>query len=145
MELKLTRKIFTEKSTVGSLSINGEFYCSVLEDKDIGLTSAMSVNDIAKVKIQDMTCIPYGTYEVVISYSNNFKKQLPLLVGVKGFEGIRVHAGNTDADSRGCLLVGVYDLRLPDFVGNSKKTMDKLMLILLEALTKEKIFITITK
>jgi len=145
MDLKLTRKIFTEKSTVGAFEINGQFYCSMLEDKDRGLTNEMSVNDIAKVKVQNLTCIPYGTYEVVISYSNNFKKQLPLLVGVKGFEGIRIHSGNTDADSRGCLLVGTYDLRQPDFVSNSKKTMDKLMLILLEALTKEKIFITITK
>ena len=34
MELQLKREIFTEQSTIGTLTINGEFECFILEDKD---------------------------------------------------------------------------------------------------------------
>lgn len=144
MELKLIRKYFTEKSTVGELYVNGKFQCHILEDTDRALDSEMSLKRIAWLKQKTKTAIPYGTYEIVISYSGKFKKYLPLLIKVPGYDGIRIHPGNYAEDTDGCLLPGTYNIKTPDFVGNSRIAFDALFKILQDAEKKEKIFIQIT-
>jgi hypothetical protein len=129
MNLKLVRKTFTEQSTMGELSVNGKFECFTLEDK------------VRAVKIHGETAIPEGIYEVVISFSDKFKKQLPLLLNVPNFAGIRIHSGNTRADTEGCILVG--QSRAKDFVGGSRAAFAALFPKLVAALKKEKIFIEI--
>ena len=106
MKLLLIRKTFTELSTIGSLYIDGIFFCYVIEDKDRGLSQKMSLTEIALRKIWGKTAIPYGTYKVIISRSTRFRRDLPEILSVKGFEGVRVHRGNTAEDSSGCLIVG---------------------------------------
>ena len=106
MELQLKREIFTEQSTIGTLTINGEFECFVLEDRDRGLSDALSLEQILKVKVYGKTAIPYGRYEVDWTMSARFKKMMPILLNVKGYSGIRIHKGNTEIDSLGCLLCG---------------------------------------
>ena len=107
MEIELHRKYRKNGYTIGLLSINGKFICNTLEDTDRGLTSAMSKEEIATIKVKGKTAIPTGTYPVMMSYSPRFKKQMPLICGVKGFEGIRIHSGNSAEDTEGCILCGM--------------------------------------
>jgi hypothetical protein len=106
MKLTLKRNIFTTDSTIGELFIDGKFECFVLEDTDRDLNNLMPLDAITAIKIKGSTCIPYGEYRIHNTFSNRFQKILPLLEGVKGFEGIRIHPGNSSADTEGCLLPG---------------------------------------
>jgi hypothetical protein len=106
MELQLKRETFTEQSTIGTLSIEGKFECFVLEDKDRGLSDTMSLEKIAGTKVYGKTAIPYGRYEIDWTMSARFKVMMPILLNVKGYSGIRIHKGNTELDSLGCLLCG---------------------------------------
>jgi hypothetical protein len=134
MELKLIRETFTEKSTIGSLYVNGIFFCYTLEDKDRKLESG-GVKEYAK------TAIPRGKYKVINSFSNRFKKYLPELVNVPQFAGIRIHAGNKAEDSEGCILVGAT--KAVDFIGQSQVTFGKLMKAIQAVEKIERINITI--
>lgn len=127
MKLKLVRETFTEDSTIGKLYINDVFHCYTLEDK------------VREVKIQNITAIPKGIYEVIISYSNRFKQMMPLLLNVPNFQGVRIHWGNYSKDTDGCILVG--DTKKVNFIGNSVNQYKKLFTILKNC--KEKIYLEI--
>ena len=128
MILTLDRKYKLPTYTIGKLYIDGEYFCDTLEDKDRGLTDDMTVSEISKIKIKNETAIPTGTYKITITYSNRFKKNMPLINDVKGFEGIRIHSGNTDKDTEGCILVGFNKIK--GNVINSRDTYNKLFSIL---------------
>lgn len=113
MKIVVVRDTFTENSTIGKMLIDGAFFCYTLEDT------------IRDVKIAGETAIPYGSYKVIVNMSNRFKVLMPLLLNVKGFEGVRIHNGNTKADTHGCILVGATKSK--DFIGDSKTTFTKLM------------------
>ncbi len=130
MELKVKRIDYCAKATMGELYINGKFFCYTLEDvvrKD-------------GVKVYGETAIPAGRYKVIITMSNRFKVRLPLLQNVPNFDGIRIHPGNTSADTHGCLLVGTTK-QPPDFIGNSKRAFAELFAILDS--TNEEIYIDV--
>jgi hypothetical protein len=131
MILELKRKIFTDDSTIGELSIDGEFVCFTLEDK------------VRDTKIQNVTAIPYGKYEVIINFSNHFQKYMPLLLNVPNYEGVRIHSGNKSTDTEGCILVG--SSKSLNFIGNSRVTFNSLFARMKKVEKKEKIFINITK
>jgi hypothetical protein len=135
MKLKVIRKEFTDLSTIGELSVNGVFECFTLEDK---------VRDFkadGTGKVYGKTAIPKGNYEVVLTYSNRFKQVMPLLLNVPYFEGIRIHPGNKNEDTHGCLLVG--NAKSKDLISNSKVAYQKL-LARIKAVSKfEKVFIEI--
>ena len=144
MELFLKREIFTDVSTIGVLSINGQFECYILEDKDRGLNSTMSLSEIEKLKVYGKTCIPYGRYEIDWTLSNRFKVYMPILLKVPGYEGIRIHKGNTEIDSLGCLLPGRK--RANNMISESTFATNQLYNKIQTAKSRrEKIFITITK
>lgn len=113
MNLLLKRDVFGESFTLGKLYINGEFFCYTCEDK------------VRPKKIYGETAIPVGKYQVSLTWSNRFKRILPLIENVPNFEGIRIHAGNTHEDTEGCLLVGLT--RTKDGVADSRKAMEQLM------------------
>ena len=144
MELKLERKYRNNNYCIDKLYINGKYFSDALEDPDRGLTDTMSLEEIKKIKIKGNTCIPYGTYNITITYSPRFKKNLPLLNNVKGFDGIRIHSGNKPQDTEGCLLPGFNKVK--GQVIDSRVTTDKLIAQIQQALNKgEKVTITITK
>jgi hypothetical protein len=97
--------------------------CFILEDVD----RQLEINPQAKILRQ--TCIPRGKYKIVVTYSNRFKRELPLLVAVPGFSGVRIHPGNTVEDTEGCLLPGSSFAPLGDglyTVQNSRLAFNKL-------------------
>jgi hypothetical protein len=61
------------------------------------------------VKIFGATCIEAGLYQMRVTYSPKFKRETveitPLFKTSTKFTGLRVHGGNTEADSHGCILV----------------------------------------
>ena len=106
MKILVDRKWKKENYTIGIIYVNGKQFCNTLEDKDRGLTSSMSLAEIKSKKVYGQTAIPTGTYKVIMSYSQKFKKYLPEILDVKGYAGIRIHSGNVAADSLGCVLLG---------------------------------------
>ena len=99
MNLVLQRIAQTPEYTIGRLEIDGQFFCNTLEDP------------VRDEKIAAKTAIPEGTYEVIVNRSPRFKRDLPLLLNVPNFEGIRIHRGNTAKDTSGCILVGLNKVK----------------------------------
>lgn len=128
MKLKLVRIKGTAGFTEGKLYVNDVFECYTVEDADRQL-------EAGGVKIQNKTAIPKGIYKVIISMSNRFKKNLPLLLDVPGFEGVRIHSGNSSKDTEGCIIVGsINDKNDDDWVGASKVAMSRLLPKIYDAL-----------
>lgn len=140
MEITVNRKVKTKVSTISDVLIDGEFYCYGLEDTDRGLSNDMPIEEIKEKKVFAQTAIPTGRYEVIISFSNRFQQYMPLLLNVPGFEGVRIHPGNTAANTEGCLLLG--QTMGADFVGNSRLAYRSFMPKLRAIEKTEKIFIT---
>lgn len=131
MLLKLKRT-FPKRYTIGNLFLEDSFFCNTLEDR---------VRDLPKeMKIPAFTAIPPGLYRIVMSFSRRFKKILPELLYVPFFEGIRIHPGNTEEDTSGCILVGKNDKI--GALNYSRKYSDDLNKIL--SVLNEKIFISIS-
>lgn len=112
MKLRLERFEHQTKATIGKLYVDDVFFCYTLEDV------------VRNVKVQNETAIPAGTYQVLITWSPRFQRQLPLIVEVQGFDGIRIHPGNRDTDTDGCILVGKSYSE--DFITDSRVTFDAL-------------------
>ena len=142
LNLKLERKWKKEKYTIGNLFINGVFFSNVLEDTTRGLRQDMTPEEIQKIKIHGQTAIPSGRYEIRVTLSARFRRQLPILLNVPGYAGVRIHPGNNDANTEGCLLPGKND-RVGQ-VSNSRATMAALQKQIEEAIYQNsKVYIEI--
>lgn len=133
-------KINNSPITISELYIDDKFYCHVLEDQDRGLHQQDTLQYILSVKEKHHTAIPYGKYQVIMSFSARFQVYLPELLSVPGFSGIRIHAGNTQADTSGCLLPGK---KSGDKVINSRTTTSNLIALIKKRSKTEKVFIQI--
>ena len=100
MKLTLTRIAKRADYTIGRLADEkGEEICDTLEPTWRDYKGG-------EKKVKGRSAVPEGTYRVVVTRSPRFGRYLPLLVGVPGFEGVRIHSGNTSRDTEGCMLVG---------------------------------------
>lgn len=122
MEMFLNRDPSQHGATISNFYLDRDdlvppvrWYCFMLEDE---IRSP-------GVKVYGETAIPPGRYRVLITLSSRFKRYLPLLVGVPGFDGIRIHPGNTAADTKGCLLPGFT--RDEDSIRRSRDAFDAMM------------------
>ena len=107
--------MFTDKSTIGELFVNGERFCDTLELP-------------WKDNQRSISCIPEGEYPVRIRLPRESatRDYMHLLVkDVKDRDYILFHIGNTAKDTRGCILVGQGSQQ--DFVSNSTLAMGLLM------------------
>ncbi|WP_191908734.1 DUF5675 family protein [Larkinella humicola] len=143
MEITALRKRFTVDSTISDVLIDGQFVGHFLEDQDRGLEQTMNLAQITARKVKGRTAIPAGRYEVAISYSNRFRKLLPLLLAVPGYEGIRIHPGNVAADTEGCLLPGLFFGA--NKVLDSRAAFTAWFLRIQAALRTEKVYLTIAR
>lgn len=140
MELKVKRKAFEKDYTIGDLFVDGKFVSNTLEDCDRGLTQDMPLEEIKAKKVYGKTAIPKGTYEIDMntvspkfkdrSWAKPYGGKLPRLIGVKGFDGVLVHVGNSASDSSGCLLVGKNSIKgmVTDSTRNFHTLMSKYLL-----------------
>lgn len=117
MKLRVERGLSSATCTIGKLYLDGVFFAYSLEDVD------RKLEDGGK-KIPRETAIPRGTYKVTIDFSNRFQKQMMHVLDVPGFEGIRIHSGNTAADTEGCILLG--KVRSDNAVLNSRDAVNDL-------------------
>lgn len=140
MKLTLKRIALRKTYTIGKLYIDDVYFCDTLEDT-VRDTNKSGKFDNGEQKIKGKTAIPYGTYEIKWTYSPRFKKYTPQLMNVPSFEGIRVHAGNTSADTEGCLILG--ENKQVGKVLNSRATINKFYPIIKEACSNGKVTIEI--
>jgi len=126
---KLTRKWYTSESTIGELQF--------------GSNKLYSLEDPVRSgpKQFGITAIPAGRYEVQITHSVRFNKLMPILIGVPGFTGIRIHSGNEALDTKGCILVGKDKKK--DWVGRSKEAYFTLYKWIEEELKEGKVWIDV--
>jgi hypothetical protein len=150
MNLKLQRRFLGSGYTIGSLYIDGVYFCDTLEDTDRGLRQSMSIAEIRQKKIAGQTAIPTGTYSVTMdTVSPKYSAReayrfcggkLPRLIDVPGYEGILIHIGNFDSDTEGCILVG--ENKVKGQVINSTDTFRRLYEILKTATDEIRLEIT---
>ena len=162
MELVLVRIAKRKTYTIGKLYIKeqimdeylaGEkltYFCDTLEPTSLELKTTVSKEAVLRSpkKAEGLKpfAIPEGRYAVVITWSPKFKMWLPVLLGGPAFnhlfKGIRIHMGNTAADTAGCILVGRN--QLVGQVVESRKWLYELKQKIVEAKDKgEAVWLTI--
>lgn len=122
-EFRLKRIKFGDTFTIGQLYLNDAFLCYTLEDT----VREVIGEPVSSWKQYGVTAIPTGTYKVILSLSNRFKKILPEVLNVEGYTGVRIHAGNKPEDTEGCILVGESWDGNTGFIGNSKIALNNVM------------------
>jgi hypothetical protein len=156
MKILINRKYKKDTYTIGEMTIDGNYFCSTLEDKDRGLTQDMSSSLITNKKVYGQTAIPTGTYEVSLDITSprfsqmEFYKEVcngkvPRVLNVPGFEGILFHVADGPRGVellQGCIGVGKNKIKGGLLEG--KETFKKLYKKMEEAKNRgEKITVTI--
>ena len=139
MQLLIHRQPSTRSSTPGSLFVDGLFECFTMED----VVREVPGQTVASWKVPGQTAIPSGTYEVIIDFSSRFQRNMPHILNVPGFLGVRIHPGIMSADTEGCILVGRKQ-NGPDRIQESKLAFEAFFLKLQRAIAQhEPVTITV--
>ena len=156
MEIILIRKFKKENYTIGDITIDGEFICNSLEDKDYGFTTTTDPEIIKATKRAHpkQVAIPAGRYEVKCSIycgmsdrhkwyrTTSCDGKIPRLYKVPGYTGILIHCGTTADHSAGCILVGYNTIK--GMLTDSKKAFTHICDRIMGALNRgEKVWIRI--
>ena len=126
-------------ATLGVATFAGQQYATV-EDTVRTLTQCTATT--CKGKVPGKTAIPAGRYEIRDTYSPRFKRNMLEVVGVTGFQGIRIHSGNTADDTEGCLIPGLR--ATPTGVAYSKQAVERLNRDIREKLKTGKVWVQIS-
>lgn len=127
MLIEIIRDDERATKTFGKMFIDGKYFGETLEDTDRELESGGE-------KVYGQTAIPRGRYEMIITPSRHFKREMPEVLNVPGFEGVRIHGGNTEADTLGCPLLG--QVRTDVGVANCTGINERFLLTLQAALQR---------
>ena len=107
-EFTITRIVMPRSPrTLGVMTYGDKHFGYTLEDE------VRAEGEYVKTK----TAIPQGRYRLITSFSNRFRREMIQVLNVSGGNiqfgnrsvdvcGIRIHGGNTEADSEGCPLLG---------------------------------------
>ena len=135
MNLLLKREILADTFTLGTLYCDGQKLGYTCEDKDRKLEEG-------NAKVYGETAIPRGKYPVITTFSHRFKRVMPEVLGVRGFDGIRIHGGNTEDDTLGCPLLGA--VRTVRGVANCADVNKRLVELIEQAEERnEKVWLTV--
>lgn len=136
MEIIIDRKYKQKGYTISRVYLDGSYFgCNALEDEDRGLDQSMSVSEIKEKKIYGQTAIPTGRYKVTFETSPKFGKTsyaknglIPLINGVKGYSGVRIHAANKPEELEGCIAIGRNTIKgqITESKAWTKKLIDRL-------------------
>lgn len=130
MKLLITREHYKLTYTIGRLFIDYEdgkgwkYFCDTLEDRWRNIA-------MGEEKVPGETCIPSGFYTLKYDWSNHFNRLMIHILNVIKFAEVMIHNGNSDKDTRGCILVGFNKVK--GKVIDSVNTLEKLELILKES------------
>lgn len=104
MKLTLRRTDAAGARTFGDLiAEDGHRLCHTLEDE----IREVDGQPVSEWKIKGATAIPSGEYRITLEHSARFGPDTLTVNDVPGFVGVRMHAGNTEADTEGCPLLGM--------------------------------------
>lgn len=118
--------------TTDGLATIGELFIDDADERE-----CYTLEDLERFgeKVHGQTAIPTGLYKIIITMSPHFGRPLPLIVNVPGFDGVRIHPGNTTDDTEGCLLVG--QTRTEDTIGESRAAFNQLYLKIQDVLDRQ--------
>lgn len=131
MKLLLKRIYFSPTYTIGRLYIDGKYFSDTIEDVNRDINKDGDLLDNGESKVYAKTCIPFGTYNVIVNRSPKMKRDLPRLLNVPHFEGILIHRGSSEKSSAGCIIIG--ENKVVGKVINSVKYEDALVAVLKHA------------
>jgi hypothetical protein len=141
MYIQVFRVRFFKTHTIAQVYIDGDFFCFALED----VVREVPGQAVEKWKVPHETAIPAGVYGVHLENSPKFGSDTPTIESVPGFEEIRIHSGNTDHDTDGCLILG-YKLDANSLIqfGTTRPAVADLKAKIKKAMsTGEKVYIEI--
>jgi len=147
VRLRIARRWFTAKSTIGTLYVDELRQCDTLEDRvrrDPDPSTPANED-----KVYGETAIPARRYRVVLEKPQRFiwsprpDGKLPLLLEVPGFTGIFMHALNEPKETLGCIGVGTREPSKPDWIGGSRIALTVLLPKIDEGLRGGEVWLTI--